>query len=227
MGIFDAFIDDRDVRLIGVEAGGDGIAPGEHAARFAGGSAGVLQGTRTLRAAGRGRQHRADAFDLGRPRLRRGRSRARVAARRSAAPNTRGSTTRRRSRRFSGWRARRASCRRSSRRTRSRTRAGSRRTLAADAIAAGQPVGARRQGRAERAEGARPLRTEARVMSRLADDVRAAPRRAARPGWSPTSPPAIRICARTARDPASRSIAAAPTCSRSACRSPIRWPTAR
>ena len=47
MGIFDAFIDDADVRLIGVEAGGEAIAPGEHAARFAGGSAGVLQGTRT------------------------------------------------------------------------------------------------------------------------------------------------------------------------------------
>jgi tryptophan synthase beta chain len=47
MGIFDAFIDDKDVRLIGVEAGGHGIVPGEHAARFAGGSSGVLQGTRT------------------------------------------------------------------------------------------------------------------------------------------------------------------------------------
>ena len=47
LGIFDAFIDDRDVRLIGVEAGGERIAPGRHAARFAGGSAGVLQGTRT------------------------------------------------------------------------------------------------------------------------------------------------------------------------------------
>ena len=48
MGIFDAFIDDRDVRLIGVEAGGEAIARGRHAARFAGGSAGVLQGTRTF-----------------------------------------------------------------------------------------------------------------------------------------------------------------------------------
>jgi tryptophan synthase beta chain len=47
IGIFDAFIDDPGVRLIGIEAGGDGIAPGRHAARFAGGSAGVLQGTRT------------------------------------------------------------------------------------------------------------------------------------------------------------------------------------
>jgi tryptophan synthase beta chain len=48
MGIFDAFIADRDVRLIGVEAGGEEISRGRHAARFAGGSAGVLQGTRTF-----------------------------------------------------------------------------------------------------------------------------------------------------------------------------------
>jgi tryptophan synthase beta chain len=47
MGIFDAFIEDASVRLVGVEAGGDAIAPGRHAARFAGGSAGILQGTRT------------------------------------------------------------------------------------------------------------------------------------------------------------------------------------
>ena len=48
IGIFDAFIDDPKVQLIGVEAGGETIAPGRHAARFAGGSAGVLQGTRTF-----------------------------------------------------------------------------------------------------------------------------------------------------------------------------------
>jgi tryptophan synthase beta chain len=48
IGIFDAFINDRSVRLIGVEAGGEAIAPGRHAARFAGGSTGVLQGTRTF-----------------------------------------------------------------------------------------------------------------------------------------------------------------------------------
>lgn len=47
LGIFDAFIEDRDVRLIGVEAGGESISAGRHAARFAGGSPGVLQGTRT------------------------------------------------------------------------------------------------------------------------------------------------------------------------------------
>jgi tryptophan synthase beta chain len=48
IGIFDAFIDDAKVQLIGVEAGGEAIRPGRHAARFAGGSAGVLQGTRTF-----------------------------------------------------------------------------------------------------------------------------------------------------------------------------------
>ena len=47
MGIFDAFIEDKRTRLVGVEAGGRGITPGGHAARFAGGSAGVLQGTRS------------------------------------------------------------------------------------------------------------------------------------------------------------------------------------
>ena len=48
MGIFDAFFDDRHVRLVGVEAGGERIVRGRHAARFAGGSTGVLQGTRTF-----------------------------------------------------------------------------------------------------------------------------------------------------------------------------------
>ena len=48
LGIFDAFIDDEGVRLIGVEAGGEAIESGRHAARFAGGSEGVLQGTRTF-----------------------------------------------------------------------------------------------------------------------------------------------------------------------------------
>jgi tryptophan synthase beta chain len=48
MGMFDAFIDDAGVRLIGVEAGGEQITRGRHAARFAGGSTGILQGTRTF-----------------------------------------------------------------------------------------------------------------------------------------------------------------------------------
>jgi tryptophan synthase beta chain len=44
IGIFHAFVPDTSVKLIGVEAGGRSLAPGEHAARFAGGSPGVLQG---------------------------------------------------------------------------------------------------------------------------------------------------------------------------------------
>jgi tryptophan synthase beta chain len=47
IGIFHPFIADDGVRLIGVEAGGRGTALGSHAARFAGGSPGVLQGTRS------------------------------------------------------------------------------------------------------------------------------------------------------------------------------------
>src|SRR5579872_5202106 len=45
IGVFYEFIKDKKVRLIGVEAGGRGEALGEHAARFRGGSPGVLQGT--------------------------------------------------------------------------------------------------------------------------------------------------------------------------------------
>jgi tryptophan synthase beta chain len=47
LGLFDAFVEDQNVRLVGVEAGGEAILAGRHAARFAGGSLGVLQGTRT------------------------------------------------------------------------------------------------------------------------------------------------------------------------------------
>jgi tryptophan synthase beta chain len=45
IGIFHAFLPDAGVRMIGVEAGGRGNALGDHAARFAGGRVGVLQGT--------------------------------------------------------------------------------------------------------------------------------------------------------------------------------------
>ncbi|MFN3325979.1 MAG: tryptophan synthase subunit beta [Bryobacteraceae bacterium] len=44
IGIFHAFIGDEGVRLIGIEAGGRGMALGEHAARFSGGAPGVLHG---------------------------------------------------------------------------------------------------------------------------------------------------------------------------------------
>jgi tryptophan synthase beta chain len=48
IGMFSAFIDDADVKLVGVEAGGEGIASGKHAASIVGGSVGVLHGSRTL-----------------------------------------------------------------------------------------------------------------------------------------------------------------------------------
>ena len=47
IGLFHPFLNDRRVAMIGVEAGGRGIRAGQHAARFAGGRIGVLQGTRT------------------------------------------------------------------------------------------------------------------------------------------------------------------------------------
>jgi len=48
IGLFYPFLEDTRVRCIGVEAGGHGILAGQHAARFQGGSLGVLQGARTF-----------------------------------------------------------------------------------------------------------------------------------------------------------------------------------
>jgi tryptophan synthase beta chain len=47
MGIFHAFRDDATVRLLGFEAGGEGVASGRHSARFSGGVPGVLHGAST------------------------------------------------------------------------------------------------------------------------------------------------------------------------------------
>src|SRR5687767_8799064 len=47
IGLFYPFLGDADVKMLGVEAGGEGIKPEKHAARFHGGSLGVLQGTRS------------------------------------------------------------------------------------------------------------------------------------------------------------------------------------
>jgi tryptophan synthase beta chain len=47
IGLFHEFIGDKEIKMIGVEAGGRGISTGEHAARFQGGSLGVLQGTKS------------------------------------------------------------------------------------------------------------------------------------------------------------------------------------
>jgi len=48
MGLFFPFLEDKSVKMVGVEAGGEGIHAGKHAARFQGGSLGVLQGTRSF-----------------------------------------------------------------------------------------------------------------------------------------------------------------------------------
>ena len=48
IGLFHPFLGDDSVRMIGVEAGGEGIRAGKHAARFQGGRLGVLQGTKTF-----------------------------------------------------------------------------------------------------------------------------------------------------------------------------------
>jgi tryptophan synthase beta chain len=47
IGLFYAFLGDSTVKMLGVEAGGEGIVNGKHAARFQGGSLGVLQGTQS------------------------------------------------------------------------------------------------------------------------------------------------------------------------------------
>ncbi len=146
LGIFDAFIRDTSVRLIGVEAGGEALTAGRHAARFATGLAGVLQGTRTYVLQDAERQHRADALHFRRARLRGGRTRARMAER----PGARGVLLDRRRRCARGVSAAganaRGSFRRSSRRTPLRTRRRSRRSWARRADSR-QFVGPRRQGR--------------------------------------------------------------------------------
>lgn len=48
IGLFYPFLEDKQVRMVGVEAGGEGILPEKHAARFQGGSLGVLQGTQSF-----------------------------------------------------------------------------------------------------------------------------------------------------------------------------------
>ncbi len=48
IGLFHPFLKDKKVRMVGVEAGGKGSKLGDHAARFAGGKLGILQGTRTF-----------------------------------------------------------------------------------------------------------------------------------------------------------------------------------
>jgi tryptophan synthase beta subunit len=116
LGLFDAFVADRGVRLVGVEAGGAAITAGRHAARFAGGSPGVLQGTRTFVL-----QDEA-ATSSRRTRCRRASTTLRSARNtpgcgRPAAPSTSTWETTPHSTRSSGSRGPRASCRPSNPRT--------------------------------------------------------------------------------------------------------------
>ena len=124
IGLFSAYLSGR-TKLFGVEAGGRGPGPGDHAARFSGGSVGVLHGTRTMLLQDAGGQVLADALRLGGPRLSRRSGRSTRSSRGPGASSTSAWTTARRStpsRRCPAWRG---SSRRSRARTRSRSPAGS------------------------------------------------------------------------------------------------------
>ena len=109
IGIFHAFLNDRDVRIVGAEAAGEGIAqrPPRRVARRRPSRRAARQPH--LRAVRRRRPDHRDAFDLGRPRL----SRASVPSTRSsrtpAAPSTSASPTTKRWRPSTSWRAPKAS----------------------------------------------------------------------------------------------------------------------
>ena len=155
MGIFDAFIDDKDVRLIGVEAGGYCIEPGQHAARFAGGSGGVLQGTRSyVLQDGNGNIELTHSISAGLDYAAVGPEHAWLhdSAR---AEYTWINDARCARARFSGWRREEGilPALESSHAVAHVCRLAP--TLRRDADRAGEPVGTRRQGRHQRAEGAR------------------------------------------------------------------------
>ena len=118
IGIFSAFIGDPSVRLVGLEAGGDGVETGRHAATITGGAPGRAARRPQLPAAGRQRPDDRVALDLGRARLPGRRPRALLPAATSDGPSTGRSPTPRRWPRSRSCAAPRASSRRSSRRTR-------------------------------------------------------------------------------------------------------------
>ncbi len=67
IGLFHPFLNDENVRMIGVEAGGKSSKLGEHAARFMdGGKVGVLQGTKSYLLQDESRKYCADSFDFSR-----------------------------------------------------------------------------------------------------------------------------------------------------------------
>ena len=214
MGIFDAFIGDAAVRLIGVEAGGESITRGRHAARFAGGSAGVLQGTRTfvlqddngnielthsvsagLDYAAIGPEHaflrstgRAEYSHVGDAGGPHGVSDARAPRGHSAGARVV---------------------------ARDRLRGDGGQTTRRGEDSAGQSVGPRRQGRQHGGEATCGSLRPSRASGRKAGPASSRTRRRAIP------------ISRGRRRSCRRSIAPARTSSRSACRFRIRWPTAR
>ena len=174
-----------DVRLIGVEAGGEAIAPRPPRGALRRRQRRRAAGHAHLRAAGRRRQHRADAFDLGRPRLRGGRPRARLAARDRAAPSTPTSTTRRRSTAFqrAGAARRHPAGARVGARDRLRA-AASRSELGPTAIVLVNLSG--RGDKDVQTRGADCCEGGRRDVATRSETLRAAARRRARPASSPT-----------------------------------------
>jgi hypothetical protein len=69
IGLFHPFLDDKDVQIVGVEAGGKGLDGEEHCASLTAGAPGVLAWQPHLSAAGRRRPDQGRPLDLGRPRL--------------------------------------------------------------------------------------------------------------------------------------------------------------
>ena len=85
IGLLDRFIGEPSVRLAVAEAAGDGIATGRHAAALAGGTPGILHGSRSMMLQDRRRPGRRGALGLGRPRLPGRRAADRRAGRRGPA----------------------------------------------------------------------------------------------------------------------------------------------
>jgi len=66
IGIFSAFLQDKDVKLIGVEAGGRGLASGKHAATLVAGRVGILHGSKTyLLQDDEGQVHETESISAG------------------------------------------------------------------------------------------------------------------------------------------------------------------
>ncbi len=117
IGLFHPFIGDAGVQLLGIEAGGRGPGLGDNAATLAYGRPGVLQGSYSHAAAGRGRPDPGNALGLGRARLLRASGPSTRCCSRPAACATSRPPTTRRSTRWPSAATPKASCRRSRRRT--------------------------------------------------------------------------------------------------------------